>query len=664
MQLGSCGSDGSVCGVQLGGGTAASGAPSVLNSTPAEPVVSFEMTVLLTNTHLQRILHRDAAAVPSRDVVGDDVVLHRHVVPATRQQRERDDILAVHHLQAQAAATAALGAVAHDQVAVDHQVATGPFGQARRAVTFALAFPHSTPLASVRSGEAPRTPRPPPCTGMVGLWLWLNTIQLFLIVPLLMKPAVRHSAGVAGTQVAAHPVVIDHVAVGAGAESDAAGRRWRARIQGVSDRRVAGDHVVVHFHVPVEAVPDLQVPPGPWRIPDARAAADWRVTDDERIRELAVADGDAAGQRAVVGADARVGDFQVVVPAVRADRAAALRAVDHGDAVDARRVAQEVAGAVVASVRLRGAGGAVGRAGGEVLIPRREAAGGAGTPEVGAVGRNANAAGEHGDAGTLIGAHQRGLLQHLREVAVAGRVPADDRLERNAVDPLLHARRTRVSGPGRVEAWRRWEGAVGQERATVKRQSEQAVRLATPRVQLAGGMRVGIDRDRLGAHALQADRLPHQHVLLVRARGDDDQVARRRVVDRRLQRARQDAAEGRVVAWAGRGDDSRHLAADGHGDRVDRFLAVGCRDHELAALRAGLAALLDRAGRHAVWHRSRDRRVAPRPYVDHRHATDRHVRAVAGRRTRRRPRAEAVVPRDELVVERRRGRIRSRVRVV
>src|ERR1700741_1839936 len=35
LQLGSCGWVGSCCGVHPGGGTAASGAPSVLNSTPA-----------------------------------------------------------------------------------------------------------------------------------------------------------------------------------------------------------------------------------------------------------------------------------------------------------------------------------------------------------------------------------------------------------------------------------------------------------------------------------------------------------------------------------------------------------------------------------------------------------------------------------------------------
>src|SRR6478735_6235083 len=47
LQLGSCGCVGSCCGVQPGGGTADIGAPSVLNSTPALAVVSFDITVLL-----------------------------------------------------------------------------------------------------------------------------------------------------------------------------------------------------------------------------------------------------------------------------------------------------------------------------------------------------------------------------------------------------------------------------------------------------------------------------------------------------------------------------------------------------------------------------------------------------------------------------------------
>ena len=61
------------------------------------------------------------------------------------------------------------------------------------------------------------------------------------------------------------------------------------------------------------------------------------------IRVFALADRDAAGQRSLVVVNAVVGDLQVVGPAVHEDAAAALRAVGDGHAVDARRVALEVA---------------------------------------------------------------------------------------------------------------------------------------------------------------------------------------------------------------------------------------------------------------------------------------------------------------------------------
>src|ERR1700704_5627631 len=47
VQFGFCGCVGSGVGVQPGGGEAAIGAPSALNNTPAEAVVSFETMVLL-----------------------------------------------------------------------------------------------------------------------------------------------------------------------------------------------------------------------------------------------------------------------------------------------------------------------------------------------------------------------------------------------------------------------------------------------------------------------------------------------------------------------------------------------------------------------------------------------------------------------------------------
>ncbi len=61
------------------------------------------------------------------------------------------------------------------------------------------------------------------------------------------------------------------------------------------------------------------------------------------VRMFALADGDAAGQCSLVVVDAVVGDLEVVAPAVDQDAAAALGTVGDGQAVDARRVAPEVA---------------------------------------------------------------------------------------------------------------------------------------------------------------------------------------------------------------------------------------------------------------------------------------------------------------------------------
>src|SRR5207244_3891660 len=235
-------------------------------------------------------------------------------------------------------------------------------------------------------------------------------------------------------------------------------------------------------------------------------------------------------QRAVIGQDAGVAHFQVVGPAVDEDGAAALRAVDDAHAVDPRRVAVGVAGAVVGAVRLGRVGRAIGRIVAQVdaaVGERTGAAGGVLAPEVGVAVRGPDATAQNRDARAFIRAHQRRLLQNLRQVAVAGRIPADDRLERNAV----HAQELRVRTA--VLARRVVIRVVGARNA-LDRQAEQAVDLAAPGIQHAGRMRIRVDRDRRGADALQAYRLPHQHVLLVGARGDDDQIARAGGVDDRL----------------------------------------------------------------------------------------------------------------------------------
>ena len=91
-----------------------------------------------------------------------------------------DNFGAVHRLQPQAAAAAALGAVAHDQVGVDHQPRAGAIAQARRTIDVgrgtALGRPRSTMV--MPSGAAPMTITPPPLVGTVGLMLWLNTTEL------------------------------------------------------------------------------------------------------------------------------------------------------------------------------------------------------------------------------------------------------------------------------------------------------------------------------------------------------------------------------------------------------------------------------------------------------------------------------------------------------
>ena len=134
-QPGSCGASGSDCGVQPGGGDGGHGAPSVLNSTPAEAVVSFEITVLLTNLTLQRVLQGHAAAIPASDVVRDDVVgdASRRSSASSCSGKAMTS-WPFTSLQTQAAAGTALGAVAHDQVGVDQQVAAGALGESRRAV--------------------------------------------------------------------------------------------------------------------------------------------------------------------------------------------------------------------------------------------------------------------------------------------------------------------------------------------------------------------------------------------------------------------------------------------------------------------------------------------------------------------------------------------------
>src|SRR5690348_5559991 len=103
-----------------------------------------------------------------------------------------------------------------------------------------------------------------------------------------------------------------------------------------------------------------------------------------------------------------IGNLQVVTPCVDEDAAAALGAVDHAEAVNARRIAEEVAGIRVVLVVARSheaiLGGQRNAAGRERGLCRSAAEG----VDSGSAG-DVDALAEYGDGRSFIGAHQAWL---------------------------------------------------------------------------------------------------------------------------------------------------------------------------------------------------------------------------------------------------------------
>ena len=167
-----------------------------------------------------------------------------------------------------------------------------------------------------------------------------------------------------------------------------------------------------------------------------------------------------------------------------------------------------------------------------------------------------------------------------------------------------------------------------------------------------------VDCDGGSPHALQPDRLPHEQHFIVGSRTHDDEVARCGIVDRGLDRV----VRGILPIDVGWG-----FAADGDGYRVDGLLAVGGSDGQLAALGSGRhAALLhgaSRLPRRQARHLPGDSCVAP-GNVGHRNTADGYVGAVSGGRTCGGSRTEAIVARDEFLVERTGGRLRPGIGMV
>src|SRR5205807_183526 len=149
---------------------------------------------------------------------------------------------------------------------------------------------------------------------------------------------------------------------------------------------------------------------------------------EARRRRLGIADGDPTGNGSAIVVDAVVGDLQVVAEAVDENAATALRAVGEAHAVDTRRVAEEVgriehgcrvavSQPVVIAVVRQGAGAAVEIDAAALSCVQRAAVGGIVVLQ--ALGQNC-------DRRPFIGAHQGRFLQHLHDVAVHGRSPAEN----------------------------------------------------------------------------------------------------------------------------------------------------------------------------------------------------------------------------------------------
>ena len=209
-------------------------------------------------------------------------------------------------LQAQAAAAAAFRSVAHDQVGIDQQAradaVTRPNrAQGRHAILVGLSAARRIDVWGAHDQKAAAVG----CDRRIGALVEQDRVVLDIAA--VAEPDVRETAAVAGAQVPAYPVGIELVEVGTGADADTACPRRRRREQLVAGGSVNRDVVVVHVHVQVVAVGQLQI-----RDIAAQAGPGSRVGGaprEVRRRILTLADADAARQRARVVVDTGVGDL-------------------------------------------------------------------------------------------------------------------------------------------------------------------------------------------------------------------------------------------------------------------------------------------------------------------------------------------------------------------
>src|SRR5271165_3991133 len=308
---------------------------------------------VVDDVYVQSVDQGDSSAIPAGYVVRDDVVGNRRRVPLCWVCREREHVRAVDCLQAQAAAAAGFRGVAHDQVGIDDQVGTNAVaGRTEECRIQTINVDRATAIR-IDIGRAHDEE-----TAAVGRDGRVETLveqdRVVFDVAVVAESQVSDAAAVTAAQIAADPVVVELVVVGAGADAHAASPRRGAGEQLVAGGRVQRDIVVMNVDVQVLAVWQLRTEyraelAGGRRVGDelSRCTPDGEALlghDGDRYGELTLAKVDAARERSGIAVNPVVGDLQVMVPAVDEDAAATLRTLSDGQPIDARRVAHEVTG--------------------------------------------------------------------------------------------------------------------------------------------------------------------------------------------------------------------------------------------------------------------------------------------------------------------------------
>src|SRR5262249_16278533 len=169
-----------------------------------------------------RILQGDAAAIPTRNVVGNDVVGYSHRVPTLRIIGEGADFNAVDPLEANAATAAGFGSIAHNQVGVDEQVTADAIARASTERQGAIGVLGAVRVIGagrigVRRVHDQQTAAVARSGWVCGL-IEQDHVVLDLAIP--NEAHVGYAGSIARAQVAANPVVVELVVVGTGAEGN------------------------------------------------------------------------------------------------------------------------------------------------------------------------------------------------------------------------------------------------------------------------------------------------------------------------------------------------------------------------------------------------------------------------------------------------------------